>query len=52
MSKFSKLIPGIILSLGIATVAILINKILPVDLIGSALIALLLGMLLNPIITK
>lgn len=52
MSKFSKLIPGALLSLGIAVVAILINKILPVDLIGSALIALLLGMLLNPLISK
>ena len=52
MVKFKTLIPGIILSIGIALLATFVNEILPVDLIGVALISLLLGMLLNPVISK
>ena len=43
---------GIILATIIAATAYLINELLPIDLLGSALIALLLGMALNPLISK
>ena len=52
MVKYKTLIPGILLCIGIALLSIFINSILPVDLIGIALISLLLGMLLNPLISK
>ncbi|WP_210994102.1 YeiH family protein [Acholeplasma granularum] len=52
ITKIRKIMPGILLSFTIAVFAILINNILPIDLIGAALISLLLGMLLNPIISK
>ena len=45
-------LPGIVISLIIAIMAYIVNAFLPVDLIGMALIALLLGMLLNPLIQK
>src|SRR5690554_7070188 len=47
-----KYLPGILVSLIIAGVSLAINNVLPVDLIGMALIALLLGMLLNPLLHK
>lgn len=47
-----KYVPGILVSLMIAGVSLAINNVLPVDLIGMALIALLLGMLLNPLLHK
>lgn len=52
MSKFKELFLGILICLFIALFAVFINQLLPVDLIGIALISLLLGMLLNPIISK
>lgn len=52
MEKYKKLISGILLSLTVALIASFINMVLPVDLIGIALISLLLGMLLNPVISK
>ena len=45
--KFLKHIPGIILSAVIAFLACWIEKILPIHLIGSAVIAMLIGMFLN-----
>lgn len=47
-----KYAPGVLVSLMIAGVSLAINNVLPVDLIGMALIALLLGMLLNPLLHK
>jgi uncharacterized integral membrane protein (TIGR00698 family) len=52
MLKLKTSIPGILLCITIALIATLISKILPVDLIGIALISLLLGMALNPLISK
>ena len=52
MAKIKSILPGILLCIAIALVAIVINKVLPIDLIGIALISLLLGMLLNPVISK
>ena len=45
--KFLKHIPGIILSAAIAFLACWIENILPIHLIGSAVIAMFIGMFLN-----
>ena len=45
--KTLKLIPGIILSLAIAVLATFIESLLPIHLIGGAVIAMFLGMILN-----
>ena len=47
-----KHMPGLFLAFGIAVVAYVINAILPSGLLGATLIALLLGMLLNPIVMR
>ena len=47
-----KHMPGLFLAFGIAVVAYIINAILPSGLLGATLIALLLGMLLNPIVMR
>ena len=47
-----KHMPGLFLAFGIAVVAYVINAILPSALLGATLIALLLGMLLNPIVMR
>lgn len=52
MIKFKTTIPGTLLCIGIALLSTLISRILPVDLVGVALLSLLMGMLLNPIISK
>lgn len=52
MVKYKKIISGILLCMAIALLATLVNRMLPVDLIGIALISLLLGMVLNPVISK
>lgn len=43
---------GIILSALIAAIAYIINDLLPIDLLGATLIALLLGMALNPLVAN
>lgn len=45
--KTLKLIPGILLSVGIAAIAVFIENLLPIHIIGGAVIAMFLGMLLN-----
>lgn len=52
VSLNKKGIYGVLLSGAIATGAYLINHYIPTDLLGSAVIALLIGMLLNPFIEK
>ena len=47
-----KQVPGLFLAFGIAVAAYIINAILPSALLGATLIALLLGMLLNPIVMR
>ena len=42
--KVLKLIPGVILSVGIAALACFIESLLPIHLIGSAVIAMFIGM--------
>ena len=45
--KTLKLFPGIILSIGIAAIACFIESLIPIHLIGSAVIAMFIGMILN-----
>ena len=45
--KVLKFIPGVALSVGVAALACLIESLLPIHLIGSAVIAMFIGMVLN-----
>lgn len=45
--KILKLFPGILLSVAVAAVACLIERLLPIHIIGSAVIAMFIGMILN-----
>ena len=45
--KILKTVPGVALSVGIAAIACLIESLLPIHLIGSAVIAMFIGMVLN-----
>ena len=45
--KILKLIPGVLLSVAVAAVACLIESLLPIHVIGSAVIAMFIGMILN-----
>lgn len=49
MSNFKKYFTGILFSAGIAAAAHMISLILPAGILGGTLIALILGMLLNPL---
>ena len=48
--KILRLFPGIILSAAIASVAVLIESLLPIHLIGSAVIAMFIGMAFNQVL--
>ena len=50
--KLIKLFPGIFLSVGIAALACWLESLLPIHLIGSAVIAMFIGMFLNQFIRK
>ena len=52
MKKSIMLFPGIIASLLIAFVATYIESLLPIHIIGAAVIAMFIGMLLNPLVKK
>lgn len=52
MNLVKKYAPGIVLSGGIAAAAYLVSSFLPAGILGSTLIALLLGMLLHPIFNR
>lgn len=52
MSHVKKNLSGIMLSGGIAVLAYLISLILPAGILGGTLIALILGMLLNPLLCR
>ncbi len=45
--KVLKIVPGVILSMGVAFLACWLESLLPIHLIGSAVIAMFIGMLLN-----
>ena len=50
--KFAKTLPGIIISVAIAAVACLIESLMPIHLIGGAVIAMFIGMILNTFLRK
>ncbi|MBE6627156.1 MAG: YeiH family putative sulfate export transporter [Ruminococcaceae bacterium] len=50
--KILKLFPGIILSVAIAALACFIESLLPIHVIGSAVIAMFIGMIINSFISK
>ena len=52
MSRVRKYFSGIILSGGIAAMAYMISLFLPAGILGETLIALILGMLLNPLVCR
>lgn len=45
--KFLKIFPGIILSVGVAALACWLESLMPIHLIGAAVIAMFIGMLIN-----
>ena len=45
--KMFKIVPGVMLSVGVALLACWLESLLPIHLIGSAVIAMFIGMLLN-----
>lgn len=45
--KILKIVPGVMLSVGVALLACWLESLLPIHLIGSAVIAMFIGMLLN-----
>ena len=50
--KIIKCFPGVILSFAIAVVAMWLESLLPIHLIGSAVIAMFIGMAINCFFTK
>ena len=50
--KFLKFFPGILLSAAIAALACWLESLLPIHIIGSAVIAMFIGMLLNTFVRK
>lgn len=52
MAKYKEFVPGVLLCLAVAVTAVIANNVLPLDLFGIALLSLLIGMALNPIISK
>lgn len=52
LEKFKKIIPGIILSVSVALLAIFLSSLLPGDIIGATVMAILVGIALNPILNK
>lgn len=50
--KTVKLFPGMILSVLIAAFAVWLERLLPVHLIGAAVIAMFIGMILNRFLQK
>lgn len=51
-SKIKKIVPGIFLSASVALIAIFLSSLIPGDIIGATVMALLVGMALNPIFSK
>ena len=52
MKKYMDLIPGILLAIGLAIVAKFISNLIPMNLLSAGVIALLIGMFINPLIRK
>lgn len=52
MKKIRDLLPGLLLSVGVALLAIFISGLLPGNIIGATVMALLIGMLFHPLLMK
>ena len=52
LRKTIEKVPGLLLSAFVAAVAILLNTLIPGDIIGATVMALLVGMALNPLLNK
>lgn len=52
MEKIKKLAPGVLFSASVALVAIFLSSLIPGDIIGATVMALLVGMAFNPILNK
>ncbi|ABR49857.1 conserved hypothetical protein 698 [Alkaliphilus metalliredigens QYMF] len=52
MAHFQKYIKGILVAVALATTSVFVSDAMPSHLIGPGVFALLIGMLLNPMITK
>jgi uncharacterized integral membrane protein (TIGR00698 family) len=52
MNQVKRSLSGIILSGGIAVIAYIISLVIPAGILGGTLIALILGMVLNPLISR
>ena len=52
MNQDNNIMPGIVLAVSIAAVATWLSTVLPSGILGAALIALLLGMILNPLTSR
>ena len=50
--KLNKLAPGLLLSASVAIIAMFLSSLIPGDIIGATVMALLVGMALNPILNK
>ena len=50
--KIKSLIPGLLFSTAIAIIAMFLSSLIPGDIIGATVMALLVGMLFNPILNK
>lgn len=50
MKKITKILPGVLIAIGIAFVAQFIEELLPIHLIGASVIALFIGMIINSFI--
>jgi len=52
LKKLKNIMPGLLLSACVAIVAMFLSSLIPGDIIGATVIALLVGMALNPILNK
>lgn len=52
IKKFRNLAPGLLLSACVAIIAMFLSSLIPSDIIGATVMALLLGMALNPLFIK
>ena len=50
--KIGSLIPGILFSCIVAIIAIFLSSLIPGDIIGATVMALLVGMALNPVLNR
>lgn len=52
LEKINKIVPGVLLSSFVAVIAMFLSSLVPGDIIGATVMALLVGMALNPLFNK